>query len=147
MFIPWVDLNHRHPLLDLCERGSDRKRRHLVEEEAWVWAVTVLWSYGHTVETVFSFKYFVRLLTLADKYCPAIISNLWNTRKSQSWLSQIFGQEGADTRALGHLYVDIVQAVFLFVLETWVVTPHIRRILGGFHHKVAQRLSGHFSRW
>ena len=32
----------------------------------------------------------------------------------------------------------------MFRLETWVVTPHIRYMLGGFHHRVARRLLGYF---
>ena len=30
----------------------------------------------------------------------------------------------------------------LYGLETCVVTPHIGRILGGFHHRVSHRLTG-----
>ena len=40
------------------------------------------------------------------------------------------------------LYVEVVQAVLLYGLETWVMYPHIGRILGSFHHRVARRLMG-----
>ena len=26
--------------------------------------------------------------------------------------------------------------------ETWVMTPHMKRVLGGFHHRVARRMMG-----
>ena len=51
-------------------------------------------------------------------------------------------QEGADTRTLGYIYVAIVQTILLFGLETWVVNPRIKRVLGGFHHRVAHRILG-----
>ena len=35
-----------------------------------------------------------------------------------------------------------VLAVMLYGLETWVMTPCIKRFLGGFHHRVALRLTG-----
>ena len=49
--------------------------------------------------------------------------------------------------------MTVVQAVMLYGLETWVVTPHIGRVLDGFHHRVARRLMvrqhrrGRYSLW
>ena len=40
----------------------------------------------------------------------------------------------------------VVQAVMLYRLETWVMTPRIGRVLGGFHHRVARRLTGQHPR-
>ena len=51
-----------------------------------------------------------------------------------------------DTRILGGFYVTIVQSIFIFGLETYIVTPYIRNMFGGFHHRVARRLSGNFPR-
>ena len=36
----------------------------------------------------------------------------------------------------------VVHAVLLYGLETWVLTSRIERILGRFHHRVAQTLPG-----
>ena len=35
------------------------------------------------------------------------------------------------------LYLVIVQAILLFGAETWFLNPRIRRLMGGFHHRVA----------
>ena len=43
---------------------------------------------------------------------------------------------------LVRFYLAIVQAFVLFGAETWVVTPRIRRVLGGFHHQVSRRIVG-----
>ena len=43
---------------------------------------------------------------------------------------------------LGRICVAVVQGVVLYKLETWVMTPRILRVLGGFHHSVAHRLTG-----
>ena len=67
-----------------------------------------------------------------------VIANIKNTMKSCSRMDLILGWEGADTRILGHIYIVVVQSILLFGLEIWVVTPHIKRILGGFHQSVVQ---------
>ena len=79
-------------------------------------------------------------------YLVKLIYHVEKARKSWYQLDRILGREGADTRTSGRFYIAIVQAVFLFGLETWVVTPRIKRLLGCFHHRVARRLSGDFTR-
>ena len=40
------------------------------------------------------------------------------------------------------IYLVVVQLVMIYGSKTWVMTPHIGRVLGGFHHRVALRLMG-----
>ena len=54
----------------------------------------------------------------------------------------MLGIESEDARTSRRIYVAVVQAVFLYGLETWVTTPCIGRVLGGFYHRVAHRLTG-----
>ena len=42
----------------------------------------------------------------------------------------------------GFFFKAVIQAVLLFVLENWVVTPCMGRDLGGFQDQVARRLTG-----
>ena len=51
-------------------------------------------------------------------------------------------REGADAWNLGRIYMAVAQAFMLYRSETWVTTSCSRRILGGFHHRVARRLTG-----
>ena len=39
-------------------------------------------------------------------------------------------------------YIVVVQAVLLYGSETWILNPHIERMIGGFHHRVVCRLAG-----
>jgi hypothetical protein len=39
-------------------------------------------------------------------------------------------------------YKAVVQSVLLYGCETWVITSQVLRVLEGFHHRVARRLSG-----
>ena len=58
-----------------------------------------------------------------------------------SRLTGILGREGADARTLVRIYVAVVQAVLIYGLETWVMTPRIGMFWGGFHYRVAHRLT------
>ena len=67
-----------------------------------------------------------------------------NLRKAwQKWvrLMRVLSREGADARTLGQIYLAVVQLVLLYRSETWLMTPRIRRVLGGFHYKVARSLA------
>ena len=86
IFVPWEALNHFHPTTALFARGADRKRRKLVEDEAWAVAYMEFQEYVRPLETVISFKYLGRLLTATDNYCPSVISNLHKVCKIWSRL-------------------------------------------------------------
>ena len=104
-------------------------------------AVTAFRAYDRPLEAVSAFKYLGRLLTAIENYWLAVLSNLWKTRKSWSQLDHISCPDIMDTRKPGRFYVAIVQAILLFGLERWVVMPRIKRLLGGFHHRVERRIS------
>ena len=57
-------------------------------------------------------------------------------------MARILRREGAEPRVSGFFFKAVVQAVLLFGTETWVVTPHMGRVLGGFQDHVARRLTG-----
>ena len=46
----------------------------------------------------------------------------------------------------GFFFKSVVQAVLLFGSETWVATPRMGRVLGGFQDQVARRLMGRLPR-
>ena len=50
--------------------------------------------------------------------------------------------EGADSRTSGHIYLEMVKSVLLYGSETWFLIPRMQRVLGGFHNRVACRLTG-----
>ena len=89
-----------------------------------------------------SFKYLRRLLTVMDDDWPEVIVNLQKAQKIWARLSMILGREGAYPRLRGRFYLAVFQAVLLFGVETWVVTPLIGRLLGSFRHRVARSMAG-----
>ena len=83
--------------------------------------------YGRPLKMVTSFKYLGRVLMAADNNWPAVVVNLWKERKIWAWLARILGREGASPRVSGMFFKAVVQAVvqavFLFGSEAWVLTP------------------------
>ena len=53
------------------------------------------------------------------------------------------GMVGCQPTVIGDFFKAVVQAVLLFGLETWVMTPRMVRSLGGgVQHRVARRITG-----
>ena len=70
-----------------------------------------------------------------------VVRNIWRARQKWAWLNRILSREGDNARNLGQIYLAVVQLVMLYGLETRVLTPHMKRVLGGFHHRVNRRLT------
>ena len=99
-------------------------------------------EYGTPLALVTSFKYLGRALSEADDDWTAVVHNLQISRQKWVWLSRVLRREEADSWTLGKIYVAVVHVVMLYRTETWVMTPHTGRVLGGFRHRVACSLMG-----
>ena len=132
----------KHVTTALCQRGSERKWSSLAEEEARAGAETAFTVYGIPLAQVTYFKNLGRIFTASDDDWPAVASNLRKARREWAQLKRVLVWEGADDRALGQIYLAVVQSVMMYGSETWVMTPCIGRVLGGFHHRVACRITG-----
>ena len=123
-------------------QGVDRKQRHLTEEEELAGAEADITAYGISLASVTSFKYLERFRLAAYDDWPSVVRNLWKSQHKWEWLTRVMIREGADVWTLGEIYLAVVQSVMMSVLETWVMTPHIGRVLGRFHYRVNRRLTG-----
>ena len=91
MFITWRDMNDSHPATEMCERGAERKRRCLVEEEAWVGLDISLQKYGSPLVLLSSFKYLGRAMTKSDDDCLKVVTNMMKERRKCSRITSILG--------------------------------------------------------
>ena len=71
----------------------------------------------------------------------AVVDNLGKTRNSWGQFSRILIREGADPKVSGNFYEAVTQAVLLFGVEMWVLTPRMERALDILQYRVAQRLT------
>ena len=101
MLVPWRTLNRRHPATAQCDRGAERVRQGLAEEELRESTERAFEAYGTTLENVTTFKYMLLVMTAGDDYWPAVVGSLWKARKSWGRLSRILIQEGADPKVSG----------------------------------------------
>ena len=86
------------------------------------------------------------MLSAADDYQPAVVQNLAKARTVWRKISIILSREEASPRVSGFFFKAIVQSVLLFGADTWVVTPYVVLVLGGFQYQVARRLTGRLPR-
>ena len=76
MFVSHKSLNGLHMTTAFYLRGEERKRRCLEEEEARVGTETAITAYGIPLAPFSLFKYIGQILTEADDYCAALVSNM-----------------------------------------------------------------------
>jgi hypothetical protein len=102
--------------------------------------------YNETLAKVSYFRYLGRILSFNNSDWPALYHNLKKAQQRWGMVTRLLARDGASARARGHFYVAIVQAVLLYGCETWTVTPAMLKVLEGFHHKVARKISGKMAR-
>ena len=83
---------------------------------------------------VSSFNYLGRFLSVSYNDWPAVIWNLRRVHQKWAFLSQVLGRDGADAWVLGVFNTAVVQVVFLYRLESWVISPRIGKALGSIHN-------------
>ena len=71
-----------------------------------------------------------------------MVHNLRRVQQKWAQLSRVLEREGVNSCTSGRICVAVVQAFLLYGLETWVMTPHIGRLLGGFHHRYGLQADG-----
>ena len=140
--VPWRALNGRHKDTAMCWSGAERKRRRLAEAEIRESTEMAFKAYREQLEAVPRFTYLGRVMTAGDDDCPAVAGNLNKARRSWGRLQRILRREGATPQISGSFFKAVVQQVLLFRAETWVVTPKMERVLSGFLHGAARRLTG-----
>ena len=79
-----------------------------------------------------TFKYLVRMMTAGDDDWPEVTGNLQMSRKSWGRMSRILSRDGADPKVTGYFFKALVQVVFLFRVETWVLTPRMEQAMSSF---------------
>ena len=90
-------------------------------------------AYGLTLKILPQFKYLGRVVLAADEDWPEVIRNLTKARGVWRRTTRILSREGGRLQVPVLLFKAVVQLVLLFDAETWVVNPHMRRVLGAFH--------------
>ena len=80
--------------------------------------MTAITTYGRPPAPISYFKYLGRILSASENNWPAVVRNLRQAQKNWERMTHVLGREGADAQTLGMLYVVLVQAVLIYVLET-----------------------------
>ena len=142
MFVPQKALNNRHLTKALYRQVMDRKWRRLEEEEAREGPERAIIAYGVPLSRVTSFKYLGIVLVEEDDDWPEVVRNFCCSRQEWARMDRVMIREGLYARTLGQIYLALVQSVLIYRSEIWVLNPRMQRVLGGFHHRVAHRLTG-----
>ena len=116
------------------------KQQQLAEEEERAVTSRTFSAYGRPLEMVTSFRYLGRVILTADDNWPAVIGIMAKAQVVWRNTMNILSREGARPWVHTFFFKAIVQSVLLFCAETWVVTPRMGRVLGGFQDQVERQL-------
>lgn len=132
--------------LCILEEGTARQRQRTAIQEARLAREVVFSVKGSTLESVDLFKYLGQPISSVDNDWPALHHNLSKARKRWGMVSKVLVQEEATPKVSAMFYKAVVQSVLLYGCEMWTFTPAMLRVLEGFHHRVARRISGKTAR-
>ena len=146
ILVPWRSLNGSYKSTAHCKKGVKRKRWHLEAGEERAVTSRAFSAYGRPIDMVLFFKYLRRVPSAADYDCLEVVKNLVKLQTVSRRMSRITSREGEGPRVSIFFFKSVVQLVLIFVAETWVVTPRMGRVLGGFQDHMAWRLMGRLPR-
>ena len=135
-------MNGRKPGTAQCTKGEERKRQRLAEAETQESTERVFKGYGEPIKNVTEFKYLGRVLTAGDEDWTAVVGNLGKARESWERLDWMLGREGADPKVSRSFYTAVTQAVLILGVETWVLTPRMKKAMDSFQSRVARKITG-----
>ena len=130
-----------HRIITQYKKGAEIKRQLLAAEEEREVISRALSAYGCLLEMVTSFTQLGQVISVADDYCLAVVRNLAKSLVVWQRLAGIIIREGAASQGYGYLFKAVIQSVLFLSLETWVITPRMGRVLGGFQNLVARWLT------
>ena len=91
---------------------------------------------------VSEFRYLGCPFSSTDDDWPAVYRNLSKARKQWARIARVLSRTGASPRTSSMFYQAVVQSVLLYSSETWTLSATMLKALGGFHNRVARKLSG-----
>ena len=136
--VPWRSLNGSHKRTAKCKKGAERKGWRLAEEEEMAVTSRAFRDYGRTHEMVPSFEYLRIVLSAADVDWTEVIINLTKARLVWRRMTKILIREEDRLQVSRFFLKAVVQSLLLFGTETWMVTPYIGQVLGGYQDQAAQ---------
>ena len=140
--VPWRELNRRRLATAQCAKGVEKNFRQLAEEELWDSTEKSFQAYEKPLETFTLFSYLGQVIIAGDNSWPEVVGNFSKACKSWARMTMVLGWEGADLRAYRFFFKAVVQAVLIFGLDVWVLTPRIERALVSFRCMITQRVTG-----
>jgi exonuclease III len=141
MHVTYEALNRGHTNTAACRRGTDLQHRRLLQQRLREANEILFYANGTPLERVEYFKYLGRLLSANNSDWPAVYKNLKKAKSKWALISRPLLKTGVAPKFVGMFYKAIVQSVLLYGCETWVITPPMLKILEGFHHRIARRIT------
>jgi hypothetical protein len=118
-------------------------------------AVTAAWAlhqqftiHSNVLERVEVYKYLGWMMAQDDDDAQAIRAQLRKARATWARVGKVLRGENTSPTVAAKFYLAVVQAVLLYISETWVIFPQAMAQLEGFHIRAVWRMAQrHKPRW
>ena len=89
-----------------------------------------------------SFPYLVRTAAYNKSDWEAMYHTLKKVRRQWRVVAKLLTKAGLKVQARVVVYKEVVHTVFLYGSDICVVMGEVLKVIEGFHHRVARRISG-----
>ena len=142
MHVTYLSLNTSHYNSTVCWAGAAHERQRCTIQDARHAREVVFMVHGTQLEAVSEFRYLGCPFSSTDDDWPAVYRNLSKACKQWARIAHVLSRTGASPRTSSMFYQAVVQSVLLYGSETWTLSATMLKALGGFHNRVARKLSG-----
>ena len=92
--------------------------------------------------SVFILPYLGRTISLNNSNCFALYQNPRNSQRRWGMVLGVMVKLGVTLRSRLMFYKSVVQAVLFYGSEIWLITDSMMKVLEGFQHCIARRITG-----
>ena len=135
-------LNNRHYASDKFKQGEERHLRRETLQRCFEASRVLFQINTETLPPSEGFPYLVLMIAYNNSDWEAVYQNLGKARRRRVMLVRGLERTGATVRFQVVIYKAVAQSVLLYDTQIWVVTGDVLKVLEGFHHQAARRITG-----
>ena len=139
--VPGGRPNTRNCASKNCKQGEECRRRHNNLQRCFEASRVSFQINAETLPPSEAFPYLVWKITYNNRNWEAVYQNLRKARRRWVMIARVMAKTGATVRKWGMMYKAATQSVLLYGSESWVVTGDILKVLEGFLHRAARRIT------
>ena len=135
-------LNTQHYASNKCKQGEERRIRRETLQHFFEAGRASFHINTEALPPSEAFPYLGRIIAYNNSDWLVLYQNLRKYCRQWVMVARAMERAGATVRSQVLMYKLLAQSVIFYGKESWVVTGDMFKVLDGFHHQVAWRITG-----